>query len=601
MSDWKSRASKVDGDWKSRSNADEGEPGNPGHDLYADGATAHQPTEPEVPDGTVGDAVKTWANKAALGAGPQIEGVMGALAHAAVDPMQLQGTDADAYRSVRDEGEREHAASENTTAGRAAIPLGIMSTPLPGVKGDPLASIPERAWDSAKVGGALGFAQGASGSKGNWKQTLAQALIGGTLGAGAGAATGAGIGIMSPRLRSFAEENALKAAGARGGIANGLQKMGMQTEDEALARGRDFLNEDLIPWAGSKRSVQARADQLADKAGTSQQAQLAKAQASGVPVDATRMANAARQPLQVGKGASTAVADIHSGKAHDFADALDAQGEATPGDWAELNRAKSDAWKSARFDQDAPVAAQLYRKSVGSARDDLVQQIRDIGKRPSPPPPMPALAKPAITQPLPAPRLPAGQGTANLRLPAGSPVTPPSGSAQLALPGPRPSPTPITPVTQPIPRVRTPTQRAAVLAQRQTPPMGVAAASGKNWNAVADALTEANRKYGIAADARKLSENAGTRDLAKSSFNLKDLAAAATAGGGVGATGHSLGAMGTAAAVGMGSNWVRNHGPALAARTADGLTEQTGGGIGATTSALAPYLELLMEKKDGGK
>src|SRR5262245_31071065 len=111
---------------------DEGEPGRPGPDIYAKGSKALQPTEPTTPMGTWGDAAKTFANKAALGAGPQIAGAMGALANAATQGFQDKTTShLDAYRSVRDDTAKQLKASENTLAGQAVAPLATIATPIP--------------------------------------------------------------------------------------------------------------------------------------------------------------------------------------------------------------------------------------------------------------------------------------------------------------------------------------------------------------------------------------------------------------------------------------------------------------------------------------
>ena len=131
-----------------------GEAGAPGFDPYAGGPNARVDTSPTVPQGTLADAAKSFANKAALGAGPIIAGGIGALANAATQGFADKPTsDLDAYRAVRDDSARELESSENTTAGQAVTPLALIATPVP-VKGlGPGASVGQKALQGAKVGG----------------------------------------------------------------------------------------------------------------------------------------------------------------------------------------------------------------------------------------------------------------------------------------------------------------------------------------------------------------------------------------------------------------------------------------------------------------
>lgn len=357
-----------------------GEAGAPGHDPYAAGPYANQDTSPSMPRGTPLDAVRTWANTAALHAGPQIAGAMGAVMHAATNPMQQGTSDLDAYRDVRDETAKQLAQSENTQMGEIAKPLGVLSTPMPvtPMKG---MTAPQRAWQAAKVGGATQAIEGLATSKGDltkldggeWKAALASALGRGVIGAGGGALTGPFLGKTENVARKTAEEQALRAAGLQAGIKNSLKTdLGLNNMDEARALGRRFLDEGLIPPVGSSESVAKRAEALEGQAGNTIGSVLNKAEVSGSKYGFDTGADEVRQMLD----RETAVADDLSGaKARSFADAFEKQGARTPGSFIGANKAKSDAWKSARFDEDAPMAAQLYRKAVGTARDDIENQV----------------------------------------------------------------------------------------------------------------------------------------------------------------------------------------------------------------------------------
>lgn len=386
--------------------AGEGEAGQPGHDPYADGPNAHVPTEPVMPMGTAADAAKTFANKAALGAGPVISGAMGALANSATQGLQDKPTsDLDAYRDVRDDTARELKASENTTLGHAITPLAAIATPIP-IKSLPRgATLGEKGLHAAKVGGGTGFTAGLANTKVDLtrptpegiRRALSEALVSGGIGAGGGFVGGTMLGAAQPKLASFAEEQALRAAGLQSGIKNSLKTdLGLNDMTEARALGRRFLDEGLIPPVGSSEAVARRAEKLGGEAGQSIGATMNKADVATMhtpapppgQTSAGRPSNVRPQPgfdydasadgtHRMLDDASSVADDMSGSKARDLAEAFRRQSQRTPGSFVGANKAKSDAWKSARFDQDAPMSAQLYRKAVGSIRDDIERQVGD--------------------------------------------------------------------------------------------------------------------------------------------------------------------------------------------------------------------------------
>jgi hypothetical protein len=200
--------------------------------------------------GTIKDFAKSLANTAALHAGPQIEGVIGAVAHSATDPMQLNGTDLDAYRAVRDMGAEEHARSANTMAGKAAEIPGMLATPIP-VKGlGPGASVGAKAARGAMVGGVAGLIQGAATSKGDLtkmstpqiKQVLLDSLFSGVGGAVAGGALGGAMGVAEPPLRSTARKLPMDMLGVGEPARRSMQRQGIydQAGDTLLSLVRPF-------------------------------------------------------------------------------------------------------------------------------------------------------------------------------------------------------------------------------------------------------------------------------------------------------------------------------------------------------------------------
>jgi len=506
-----------------------GEAGNPGVNPYPSGdPNAWLDDSPIELRGTAWDAVKTAANKAALGAGPPIAGAMGAIMHSATNPMQQGTTDADAYRAVRDETARELAESEKTGLGKIGGVAGTLATPVP-VKalGRGAGALPH-AGQGLKVGGAVGVLSSLANEPsdltkadvGDWGPILKRAVASGLIGAGGGGLMGGVMGGLEPKLAAKAEEQALRAAGLRAGIKNSIKKdLGISNMDEARALGRQFLDEDLIPVVGSSEAVAKRAEKLSGEAGQTIGATLNQADVATMrqPTSAPGKTSAGR-PSNVAPPTpgfdydamadaaggvlddSSAVADLLSGqKARNLSEALRAQAERTPGSFVGANRAKSDAWKSARFDDDAPMSAQLYRKAVGAARDDIERQVADA--------------------------------------------------------------------------------------------LGPEAAAN---------LAAANEKFGVAADALKLAENASTRDAAKKGLGMPEILALTTgAGAGAGSlAGHPVAGGLSGLGIALGAKALDKYGHSSAARFADFLAERaarnSGGVVGAEgANALAEYLGLL--------
>lgn len=518
-----------------------GEPGQPGHDIYADGPNAHVDTTPITPQGEPLDAVKTWAAEAPLGAGPVIAGAMGAMANAATQFQNDRPTsDLNAYRSVRDDSKREFDSSRNTIWGQAALPLAAISTPLPvkpipkGAQSTFLGRPISRATAKAVQGGKVGFGAGFTNAMATapedlttmdsdaWNKALRRAFARGSIGAGGGTVMGGLMGAAEPKLRSLAEEQALRAAGLQAGIKNSLKTdLGLNDMDEARALGRRFLDEGLIPPVGSSEAVAKRAERLGDRSGNVISSTMNKADvmtmsapkpppggtSAGRPsnvqqpkpgFDYDAMANASNSVLDD----ASAPADLLSGgKARDLAEAFRAQAQRTPGSFVGANKAKSDAWKSARFDQDAPMSAQMYRKAVGAARDDIERQVANA--------------------------------------------------------------------------------------------LGPEDAA---------ALRSANEKFGVAADAQKLAANESQRRAARKGFTMGDVLALTTGGTAGGFTGHPGLGVGGGLAASLGLKAADKYGHATASRFSDWLAKRAAANSGGVTgsaaaNALAPYLDLLEEEQ----
>jgi hypothetical protein len=218
-----------------------GEPGHPGSPQHANEAMERQFANNRR-GGTMADAAKSWANTAALGAGPQIAGVMGAIANAAVNP----GTsDAEAYRSVRDDSAKDIALSEETGAGQAIKPLAMLSTPIPVKSLGPEAGMGAKMGQGAKVGGVAGAIHGAATSKGDLtnmstadlKRVALDALFQGGEGYLGGGLVGGAMGAGEVPLRSASRRLPMDMLGVGEAARRSMQKQGIydQAGDDLLS------------------------------------------------------------------------------------------------------------------------------------------------------------------------------------------------------------------------------------------------------------------------------------------------------------------------------------------------------------------------------
>lgn len=282
-----------------------------------------------------------------------------------------------AFFKARDERRADRAKAEKDQPLRyhAAEFLSGMAVPLGG------AAKAKTAWEAAKMGAKIGAplallsaVGGDEGKPGEFSlpspATAALSTgLGGVFG-GAGAAGGHKLGGWLARK---AEEAAVKAAGARGGIDNQLRKMGVQDADDVQQLGRDFLDEGLIPWSGNKSETFKRAVDLDQHMGkvigdTTEAAD----KASNLGFDYDRLGWKAAEPVIN----ANAVEDLAADKATKLAEALAKQGEKTPGSFTGAWQAKSSAQRAANFKDDAPTAAILHRKVGQAARDDIADQIQ---------------------------------------------------------------------------------------------------------------------------------------------------------------------------------------------------------------------------------
>lgn len=207
---------------------------------------AEGPSKPYVPPvrknaGTPLDAVKSLANSAALGGGPQIEGAIAA----AMAPPGQQG---EAYEEVRDLGTKEHAKSDDTWWGTAGRALGMFATPIP-VKGLPKgAGALKHAKQGLKVGVPVGMAHGALNSDADltkktkdddwsqWAELLKDTGVGGLGGGVTGALAGGSLGAIEKPARQTARRLPMDMLGVTEPARRAMQRQGVYD-----AAGDDLL------------------------------------------------------------------------------------------------------------------------------------------------------------------------------------------------------------------------------------------------------------------------------------------------------------------------------------------------------------------------
>jgi hypothetical protein len=226
--------------------------------------------QPKAKFGDWRDALKTWADTAAGGAGPQIEGLMASGINSVVNPVRPASSDLEVYRGVRDMGKAEHDESAKTVMGGMAMVPGMLSTPIP-VKGLKGASVPQKLKQGAMVGGPVGLLSAAAQSpvdltRENPMETYARFLLeagaGGIGGAALGGAGGAALGALEKPLRSTARKMPMDILGVSEPARRSMQRQGTYDAagDELLKFVKPFrsgmrkgsLTEDLIEESGRR-------------------------------------------------------------------------------------------------------------------------------------------------------------------------------------------------------------------------------------------------------------------------------------------------------------------------------------------------------------
>lgn len=324
-----------------------------------------------------------------------------------------------------------NANRDDLHAAQAAHPVVTGAGALAGGVALPLGGASRTVTEAAKKAATLGAVGGLGSSEAGYLGgVVADTTMGGLFGAllGAGGKAVANKMQSAPAvLREASDNNALKALGARGGIANAMRDMGYESAEEARELGREALKRGVVtPWA-SKDVIRKRAQAMGERAGESigevvdsadeaAAAALKAQQAASTPANVTKLKNL---PQDVAGDAVESVDDIAdeavdavtqnakpfdyreaaiaanerirnldaqslraSGPATAFIDDVLAQDHITPGKYLGARQLKTVAGKTVNWSDEAPLAPSLKRKAVKGFTDDFQRQIGEaVGEK----------------------------------------------------------------------------------------------------------------------------------------------------------------------------------------------------------------------------
>jgi hypothetical protein len=252
---------------------------------------------------------------------------------------------------------------------------GVRAAPaLAGVRGAEAAA--RVAAQSALGAGLAGFGAG-EGAAGSLGEALSSSLTAGVTAGVASKATQA----ASPFLKEFAEEAALKAVGAKAGIANALRKMGYETAAEARELGRKALDRKIVTAGATKDDVLARAQALKQTAGQTVQDVTDLAERRGAVFDWLRAARKTAAPFKsIDEQKQRAAGPVREF----FDDILTQSGRQAPEkSFDAARRLKTSAQQVVTWDPATGSApAKLKRQAVNAFTADFRKQVSEqLGKK----------------------------------------------------------------------------------------------------------------------------------------------------------------------------------------------------------------------------
>ncbi len=294
------------------------------------------------------------------------------------------GSMADAYRRIRDglRGDNKKSDAAHPVIYGGSELLGSLAVPMPGGAAKS-AGVLAKIGKGALQAGAMGTVMGAGKSEaedvgGVTSDALRTGAISAPLGA-AGGLMSHGADRLGPYFSGKAGERAVQAVGARAGITDRLDKMGIP-EADVPALGLKFMDEGLVPtglnpFRNPLKQTSDRAKALKASSGKLIGDAVDAADASGASFDPARAQEAMRAKMNI----QNPLEQANSTKASSLVDQvgdLAPQGEyAAPDSFARANKMKSQAWEGADFRADPKVAPKLYKKATAGLRDDIQRQV----------------------------------------------------------------------------------------------------------------------------------------------------------------------------------------------------------------------------------
>ena len=298
------------------------------------------------------------------------------------------------YRRERDANRAPLAdATEAHPLAKAVGEIGGgLLLPGPG-KAPPMATIASRARTFGKYGATTGGAIGAGASEADLTKGEVLPFLADTAkGLAAGGALGSVMGpvteytvarLVKPWASRAAEQKAVDAVTPTAGLANRLRRMGVVTDAETGAMGRDILDRGVLKPLGTARGALGRNTAQMEAAG-SQIGDITRAGDAAAKLDPARKYNPALGQLAVGRAVDVA-ADTPATKIE--ADAIKKAlqeriagrvGESIPdGSDSFVNawKNKSQLQKSLKPDELSDLGDNLYRAGVRGYRNDQLAQL----------------------------------------------------------------------------------------------------------------------------------------------------------------------------------------------------------------------------------
>jgi hypothetical protein len=258
--------------------------------------------------------------------------------------------------------------------GRALAPLARIARPVARFA-EPVAKV---AAESALGGAYAGFGEG-EGLGGSLQQAAESGLAAGVTAGGLTKATRA----AAPALKTFSEEMALRAVGAKAGIQNALRKMNYETAEEARALGARALKYGIVTPGATKDQVFNRATAIIESEGQriGEVTDPALVKQKKAVFDFVRSARATAKPFEkIDKQKQRA-----AGPVREFVqDILAQSGEQLPEEsFDAARRLKTSAQSVVTWDPaTGSMPAKLKRQAVRAFTADFKDQIEEqLGKK----------------------------------------------------------------------------------------------------------------------------------------------------------------------------------------------------------------------------